>query len=174
MSDELGRLSLLPTRNLVDWWLAGGRLADDTSNWRGLVQLMTLSLLPAPELHRHLRAVDELFDHLARRELMDEHELLERRLMLTLLVANAGLRVPGPAFTPEWAFGVLRAELTPTRLAEAERLAPDWRALPRADIARLRRLKQFIGVARELRAHLDDPDAVAAVASWVRLYPALP
>ncbi|MEU4674261.1 hypothetical protein AB0F91_41440 [Amycolatopsis sp. NPDC023774] len=172
---------------MSQWWLAGGRLEDDTRNWRGLVQLLIPAVttrlkqpdsdqdrLSATEVRRYVGAADELFSPLARRGLMDEEELLGRRVVLALALAEAGFSVPDAAFAPQRVIGLILADVAPDRLAEAERLSPNWTSLPRSDIRGLRRWNQLVRLGLEMRDHLTDPAVVATVSSWEPLYPVLP
>ncbi|WP_086847119.1 hypothetical protein [Amycolatopsis kentuckyensis] len=189
MSDVRGRLDAMPLRDRFEWWLAGGRPADDAGPnvWLGVVQLLTMPLvrelrhpepsgerLSAAEFDRFLGAVDEVFSVLERRQLMDAHEVLTRRLALAAALAESGLSLPDSPFAADRVVRSVIAVVTPERLAEAERLSPIWTTLERAEILRLRHLKQLIRLALDLRTHLTDPDAAATVSRWEPVCSTLP
>lgn len=189
MSDVLRRLDSTPLRERFEWWLAGGRLADDAgpNTWLGVVQLLTMPLvrelrhpepagerLSAAEFERYLRAVDELLSFLERRQLMDAPEALTRRLTLAAALAVSGISLPDSPFAADRVVRQVIAVVTPDRLAEAERLSPVWTTLDRAEILRLRRLKHLLRLALDLREHLTDRDTAATVASWQPVFSALP
>lgn len=189
MSAELRRLDAVPLRDRFEWWLAGGRLPDDAgpNAWLGVVQVLTMPLvrelrypaeagerLSPAEVDRFLRAVDELFVFLEQRRLMDAHEVLTRRLLLAAALGVSGVSLPDSPFAADRVVAPVVAEVTPERLAEAERLGPVWTTLERAEILRLRHLKQLIRLTLDLREHLTDPALAATVASWQPVFSALP
>jgi hypothetical protein len=189
MSDVLKRLDSVPWRERFEWWLSGGRPADDAgpNTWLGVVQLLTMPLVrelrqPGPagerlspaELDRFLRAADELFSFLEQRSLMDAQEVLTRRLALAAALAESGVSLPDSPFAADRVVRSVIAVVTPERLAEAERLSPVWTTLERAEILRLRHLKQLIRLALDLREHLTGSDAAATVSGWQPTWSALP
>jgi hypothetical protein len=189
MSDVLRRLDGTPLRERFEWWLAGGRPADDAgpNEWLGVVQALTMPLvgelrhpepagerLSAAELDRFLRAVDELFSFLEQRSLMDAHEVLTRRLALAAALAESGVSLPDSPFAADRVVRSVIAVVTPERLAEADRLSPVRTTLERTEMLRLRHLKQLIRLALDLREHLTDTETAATVSSWQPVWSALP
>jgi hypothetical protein len=184
---ELADLSRLPSQEAFDWWEGGGRLAEGAgpNAWLGVVQLLTGPLvvkladpvgerLSAVECQRRLRVVDEVFSYVVKRALMSPHEALTRRLSIAAVLARSGIPLPDSSFAADRMVREVIALVTPERLAEASLLGPMWTALERPEILRLLQLKHLIRLALDLREHLGDDEAAAAVDSWLPVYEVLP
>lgn len=187
MWPEIRRLSGLPWRERFEWWIGGGRLPAGTHprGWDSLTEMLVPPLaaaldpvsgpaLPAAEKERYLRAVGDLYSYREQHELIEDDDLLMRRLLLARLIGEAGVSLPGSGYEPDDAIRLILAVLTPERIEESVRLSPVWTTLPTPEIARLRRVKHLIRIAADLRDHLSDPEARAAVSRWEPLYEVLP
>ncbi|KDN20897.1 hypothetical protein [Amycolatopsis rifamycinica] len=186
---DVADLNPLPLRERFAWWQAGGRLPEGAgeSAWLGVVQALTMPLvrelrypedavedLSAAEADRFLRAADELLAFLEERELMSGHEVLTRRLGLAFALAASGLPLPESPLAADRVVRQVAGVVTPDRLAEAERLGPRRPELERAEVLRLRHLKQLIRLALDLREHLTDRELAATVSGWRPVLSVLP
>jgi hypothetical protein len=189
MATDVRDLDLLSLRERFAWWEAGGRLPVDAGEgpWLGVVQSLTMPLvrelryreapteqLSVAEFERFLQVTDEVFSFLEERQLMSRHEVLTRRLILASALSGSGISLPDSPFTADRAVRQVIAVVTSARLAEASRLGPVWTTLEKAEILRLRHLKQLIRLAFDLREDLGDKEAAATVSSWLPAYSVLP